>query len=65
MVATLDMLYAIKTIFKAKVIVFGAKNTQKLLENFDFIDKVEIIDFAARGGNQQVLKQINSFYAII
>ncbi|MBZ7934394.1 glycosyltransferase family 9 protein [Campylobacter sp. RM3125] len=62
MVATLDMLYAIKTIFKAKVIVFGAKNTQKLLENFDFIDKVEIIDFAARGGNQQVLKQINSFY---
>lgn len=62
MVASLDMLYAIKAIFKAKVIVFGAKNTQKLLHNFDFIDKFELISSSAKENYPQIIKQINAYH---
>ncbi|TEY02032.1 glycosyltransferase family 9 protein [Campylobacter sp. US33a] len=62
MVASLDMLYAIKTIFKAKLVVFGAKNTQKLLQNFDFIDNFELISSSAKENYPQIIKQINAHH---
>ncbi|WP_161593846.1 hypothetical protein [Campylobacter armoricus] len=55
MIVSLDMLYAIKHIYHAKVIVFCRKNTENILKNFDFIDNIELIDKI----DKNIIPQIN------
>lgn len=43
MIASLDMLYALKHIYNAKIIVFAKNNTFSLLKNLAFIDTIEIL----------------------
>ncbi|CAM4144123.1 glycosyltransferase family 9 protein [Campylobacter armoricus] len=57
MIVSLDMLYAIKHIYHAKVIVFCRKNTENILKNFDFIDNIELIDKI----DKNIIPQINKY----
>ncbi|TXE79036.1 hypothetical protein FPD46_07205 [Campylobacter peloridis] len=57
MIASLDMLYAIKHIYQAKIVVFCKKNTENILKNFDFIDNIEIINNI----DKDIIPQINKY----
>ncbi|AJC85539.1 glycosyltransferase family 9 protein [Campylobacter sp. RM16704] len=56
MIASLDMLYALKHIYKAKIVVFARNNTFSLLKNLKFVDYIEILENQTK---QEKLEKIN------
>ncbi|MGH2266987.1 glycosyltransferase family 9 protein [Campylobacter taeniopygiae] len=62
MIASLKMLYALKAIFNAKVIIFCRKNIQTLVESLDFVDGFEVINPFKSENLTSILEKINSYY---
>lgn len=64
MIASLDMLYAIKHIYNAKIIVFAKNNTFSLLKNLTFIDTIEILKNPTSKDNIAKINQHNLDYIL-
>lgn len=64
MITSLDMLYALKYIYNAKIIVFARNNTLSLLKSLGFIDYIEILENSIKQENLEKINQYSLDYII-